>query len=115
MLGKYLKVNGVQYPNPTDLQIKYKNNENVNLSEAYTELTSVNRLCKLELAMTFQLTSSRYASILADCKLPSVRLSLNGVNYVGRLRMASADLEENSETTQGTDGLWTVKVSFSER
>lgn len=115
MLGKYLKINGTQYPNPTSFQIKYKNNENVNLSEAYTELTSVNRLCKMELAMTFQLTSFLYEAILADCKLPSVSLSLNGVNYVGRLRMASADLEDNSETTQGTDGLWTVKVSFSER
>ena len=114
MLGKHIKVDGVQYPNPSKFKINYKNNEVVNLSESYTELVSVNRLGKFETDMSFDVTSYWYGKILADCKKTSVSFSHNGIDYRGRMRITGADLQQYSETVSGTDGLWTLKVKFME-
>lgn len=113
-LGKYIAVDSVTYPNPTKFQIKYSNNEAVNLSEAFTELVSVNRLCKFGFDASFQLTSAWYNRILNDCRKTSVSCEVGGISYRGRLRIKDASLEKNSENTAGTAGLWTVKVSFTE-
>ena len=114
MLGNYIKVDGVQYPNPEKFKPKYKNYEKVNLSESYTELTSINRLAKFEPDMTFNVSSYWLNKIIADCKKPEVKFDCNGVEYSGRLRANDSDLLENSEFIQGTDGLWTIKVKFME-
>lgn len=114
MLGKYIKVNGVSYPNPYKFKIGYSNNEVVNLSEAFTELVSVNRLLKFEADFTFQVTSNWMTKILSDCSEATVTLTVDSVDHVGRLRCKSCDLEQNSENVRGTDGLWTIKVSFTE-
>lgn len=114
MLGKYLNVNGVSYPNPVKFSPTYKNNEAVNLSEVYTELVSVNRLAKYGFNATFQLTSMWRDKILADCEKPLSVVVVDGRSYRGRLRVSGGDLEENSETTAGTRGLWTLKVNFTE-
>lgn len=114
MLSKYIKIDSVQYPNPVKYSARYTNNEVVNLSEAYTELVSVNRLAKFGFNATFQLTSYWRDKVFADCKKPSVKVLVDGVEYDGRLRVSSMDLEQYSETTEGTQGLWTVKVTFTE-
>lgn len=114
MLGKYLNVNTVQYPNPVKFSPSYKNNEAVNLSEVYTELVSVNRLAKYGFSASFQVSSMWRDKILNDCEKPLSTVVVDGKSYRGRLRITGGDLEENSETTQGTRGLWTIKVNFTE-
>ncbi|MCQ2369394.1 MAG: hypothetical protein MJ007_02825 [Paludibacteraceae bacterium] len=114
MLGKYLTVNGVQYPNPAKFSLSIKNNEAVNLSEVYTELVSVNRLYKFGFTATMQVTSYWRDKIIADCKKPLSVVTVDGETYTGRLRASGLDLEENSENTKGTRGLWTFKLTFTE-
>ena len=114
-LGKYIKVDSVRYPNPTSFKISFKNNENVNLSEAYTELVSTNRLLKLSADMTYQVTSHWKDIILGHCSMPFTIVWIGERQYSGRLRCSSCELAQHSENTSGTDGLWKMKVTFTER
>lgn len=115
MLGQYMRVDSVLYPNPTDYNKNPTDHEEVNLSEAYTELTAINRLQKFAADFTFQVSSRWAEKIETDCRKPEVTLVLDGKEYIGRLRFKGSKLKKGSEYVRGTNGLWTVKVKFTER
>lgn len=115
MLGKYIEIDGVKYPNPTATSIAYENNEKINKSEAGTDLVTAVRLLKINITFTFQVSSFWKKKILTDCQKLGVLLNFGGNPYNGRLRCTADVLAPNSEDSSGTDGYWTLTVVFSER
>ena len=115
MLGRYLKINGEDIPNPKEggFSIAPGFVENVNTSEAATDLVTVVRTAKPVFTMNFQLSSMWKAKLDAYSRLLSVTLTYNGQNYVGRLRAGSQGLVGNSAHTEGTDGLWNCAYTFT--
>lgn len=115
MLGKYIKVDGVQYPNPITTKISFENNEQVNKSEAGTELVSAVRLQKFSVSMKFQFSSYWRDRLREDAKKLQVSFDFGGYVYQGRLRIKSEDLEKYSENVGVTDGFWNISATFTER
>lgn len=115
MLGKFLKINGETIPNPKEggFSISPGFVENVNTSEAATDLVTVVRTSKPVFNMNFQLSSTWKAKLDAYSKLLSVTLTYNGQNYTGRLRAGSQSLVGNSAHTENTDGLWNCAYTFT--
>lgn len=114
MIGHYITVNGVQYPNSKKPKFTPKNYEKITQSEAYTDLTSVGRLNKFDVSFTFQVTGKWKDRILNDCNKPVVNAVILNKPYRGRLRIKSYDLVEGSEFMTGVNGLWIVNVTFTE-
>ena len=117
MLGYgYLKINGTAIPNPKidGFSEAPQIIEQVNQSEAGSDLVAVTRLNKLVLNMSFNL-SSRWKKKLDDySKLRTITLNYNGVDYTGRFRASGNQLFGNSAHTQGTNGLWVCNYTFTE-
>lgn len=117
MLGKFLKVDGVQMPNPVKGTWNDGLNpvENVFQSESGRRMTNVVRLDRYSFSCSFNCSSKMKWTILNFCMKPSVIVTVNGVNHKGTLRTSSSSsLVENSEYCRGTDGLWVVPVVFEE-
>lgn len=112
MLGKYLKIDGLQYPNPISFSGTPEHKEKVNESEAGSDLVATKRLNKKNYAMTFQVSKYWYDRILADCSKLRVNAEIYGDQYVGRLRLATDTLEPDSVNT---NGYWTIAVNFIEK
>lgn len=114
MLGKYIKINGTQMPNPVSFEDNYPPIENEYFSESGKRMSNVIRLDRYTWSATFQCTS-RMKKILDDfCKTASVTSQINGGTVItGTLRRASGGvLLPKSELCLGTNGLWTVSVTF---
>lgn len=115
MLGKYLRINNEQLPNPIPGAFEYQLNadENVFTNEAGEQMTNIIRLDRLSWTGTFQCTGRMKDKLLAICKLAECSCTFEGETYGGRLRLGGAVvLYDNSEYTAGTDGLWTVPLVF---
>lgn len=114
MLGRYIKINDIELPNPTSFSYGYNPSENVYESEAGTQLSNIKRLDRISWSASFNCTSTLRDTLLTYCKTPSVKVKIdNGDAIDGRLRLAGeVALVENSEYTEGTQGLWTVPVKF---
>lgn len=115
MLGKYLIINSVQYPNPISYSDNSVNCETVTTSEGNTDLTSVQRLLKFQCTMTFQLSSYWADKLDEDCKKLKSYVRVGKNVYEGRLRRTSRTLAQYSENSRNTDGYWNVSVTFIER
>ena len=112
--NNYLKINGSAIFNPTSLQIADTNVETVKQSEDGHDLVAVTRLCKRTFTFSFTATSTGYATIKTYCEMASVTLTWNSENIVGRLRLTGAQLMENSEHVDRTNGIWSLSVTFAE-
>ena len=114
MLGKYLKINGIQMPNPNPGTFKGKLNptENIYFSEAGTRKSNVVRLDRPSWECSFNCSGTMKDKILDLCKKPSVVCSVDGVSYEGTLREKTHSLVKDSEFVKGTQGLWVVSVEF---
>lgn len=114
MLGKYITINNQVMPNPAKFSYTYPPDETVYTSEAGTQLTNVRRLDRLTFAASWNCSSRLKDELLVLCKTPSVSVSIDGGSAVdGRLRLSGGpELVEDSEYTNGTDGLWVVSVTF---
>ena len=114
MLGKYLKINNTLMPNPESFEFTYNPNENIYTSEAGTELSNIIRLDRLSFSASFNCSSRLRDTLLAYCLSPSVEVKIDGGAAInGRLRLSGAVvLVEGSELNTGTQGLWTVPVTF---
>lgn len=113
MLGKYLRIQGEQMPNP----VNWSENLNPIEAEYYTEngtrKTIPTRLDRKSWTGEFQCTSYMKAKIETFCKLARIECLVNNVRYEGTLRMTGAPtLVENTEFIEDTDGLWTLSVTF---
>lgn len=111
-LGKFIKINGIAMPNPTEYSEQFENLEKVNKSEAGTDLILVQRLMKFNATMTFQVSTMMKDKITQFCNLMTCDFYMNGTRYVGRLRLSGCNLEPES---YNTDGYWTISVTFSEK
>ena len=114
MLGKYLKINNTQIPNPVNFTEVPQVIETVNQSEAGTDLVAVTRAEKLVLNMTFNLSSFWLAKLKTYSRMLQVTLNYNGVDYIGRFRPANNTLQPGSEKTRNTDGLFACQFTFTE-
>lgn len=115
MLGKYLEIDGGIMPNPVAGTFEYQLNadEKVYTNEAGYQMANVKRLDRLSFSATFQCTGEMKNRILELCQRADCTVKIDGVRYEGRLRLAGAvSLYEWSEYTPGTQGLWTVPVTF---
>lgn len=115
MLGKYIKINNEQMPNPNPGTFEYQYNpvENIFENEAGEQMANVKRLDRISWAATFQCTGAMKDRLLTICRAAECTCHINGVMYSGRLRLGgSVALYDNSEYIRGTDGLWTVPITF---
>lgn len=113
MLGKYITINGTQMPNPISFAEQLNPQENVYASEAGDQMSNIVRLDRYSFSASWNCTSRLKAQILGYCKLASVEVSIDSEDYSGRMRLGGAiNLVENSENSEGTQGLWEVPVTF---
>ena len=114
MLGRYITVNSTAMPNPVRFSYNYPPDETVYTSEAGTQLTNIRRLDRLTFEAEWHCTSTLRDEIVALCQRPSVSVSIdNGAAVSGRMRLQTGpELVEDSEYTEGTQGLWSVSVIF---
>lgn len=114
MLGKYIKINGQQMPNPISFEDGINPNENEYYSESGKRMTNVIRLDRTSWTATFQCTSRMKAILDGFCKTGSVTSQIDGGTVItGTLRRASGGvLLPNSELCSDTQGLWTISVVF---
>jgi len=114
MLGKFIKVNSLQIPNPNPGT--WKQNMNPDESEFFTESgrrkTIPRRLERVSWSAEFNCTSVMLETLKNFCRLPRVTVEINGVSYQGTLRAGEESLVEDSENVPGTDGLWILPLVF---
>lgn len=113
MLGKYISINSTLMPNPTTFSMAYPPDENVFTSEAGTQLSNIRRLDRLTFSASFNCTDRMRDTLVSYCQTPSVSVQIDGGTAIsGRLRLGDISLVEDSEMVNGTQGLWTVSVTF---
>lgn len=112
-LGKFIKINNEQVPNPESFDETLNPSENIYESEAGTQLANIVRLDRYSFSASWNCSSRFKAKFLAWCKLASVDVTINGVTTSGRMRLGgSISLVEDSANVGGTEGLWTVPITF---
>lgn len=112
----YLTFNGEKLPWATSDSTAYEHVETVELSEAGYELAITTRLNKPTYTYTFHVTSFWRDKLLAICSELSGTLTINGdAGHTVRPRIQTKELEQDSQLTAGTDGLYNVTINFYER
>lgn len=114
MLGKYIQVDSVQYPNPTSYAESFMDVENVVISEDGRDLTTVTRLQKLIANVGYRVTSEWMNKIKSDCMRLKVRMTIDNKTYEGRMRITASTLVPYSEENPETNGFWDVSFTFTE-
>lgn len=114
MLGKYLKFNNEQFPNPITPTRSSKTIENVSQSEAGTDLVCVVRPSKNSWSFKFNLSSTKKEILRAICEQESTSMEYMGVFYTVRVRDFQERLVENSEWVTTSEGLYEVSVKVTE-
>lgn len=114
MLGNYLLFDGEKFPNPITPSMSAKTIENVNTSEAGTDLVVVVRPAKRSWSFTFNLSSRRRDIIREICKKESVTMTYMGTSYSVRVRDFTERLVSGSEWIATTEGLYEVTVKVTE-
>jgi hypothetical protein len=117
MLGKYIRINGVQFPNPVSGTFAPALNpiENIYTTEDGHQASNIIRLDRFSFDAQFNCSGVMRARLEAIAKMASCTVEVEGVEYEGRLRLSgSITMIENSERTEGTQGLWVVPVKFEE-
>lgn len=116
MLGKdYFRWANAPFLAPTSLSIAYTNNERIMLSEAGTEVGVITRLQKQVITAVWQCTYSVKNEILQKCTAPKTMLQIGtSPSFYARARVQSCELVVNSEYADRTNGLYIVRVTFTE-
>lgn len=114
MLGYYLKFNNVEFPNPLPPTMSVKTVENVNTSEAGTDLVVVVRPAKRSWSFSFNLSPTKKDLLAAYCQQEKVTMTYMGNNYTVRLRDLNVKLVEGSEWLRSLDGLYECTVTVTE-
>lgn len=114
-LGQFIKINGTTIPNPntgtysTNLNAEEKNYSTENGTRKNIPI----RLDRKSWTGEFNCSSTMKATLEGYCKQARVTCLLNGMTYQGTLRLnGDITMVENSEYTEGTDGLWVVPLVF---
>lgn len=115
MLGRdYLNFDGTSFPNPRTYKMLIEPIEQVNQSEAGTDLVSVTRLDKTTFQFTWHVSSTWMRLIKGLTQQTTCTLTFLEEQYTVRVRDFSADLVEDSACTEATDGLWRVTATAVE-
>lgn len=114
MLSYYLKFNGTAFPNPASVTLTSQTIENVNQSEAGTDLVTMVRASKLSWSMSFNLSSRTRDVLKSLCRAETVSMLYMGTTYTVRLREYQEQLVENSEWAANTEGLYVCSVKVME-
>lgn len=114
MLGNYLQFNGKVFPNPINPKESSKTVENVNQSEAGTDLVCVVRPSKCSWNFTFNLSPAKKAVLKSLCQDESTTMIYQGVTYKVRVRDFQNELVEGSEWLTSTEGLFKCSVKVTE-
>lgn len=94
MLSKNLTISfeNVTFPNVKTFSKAPETIENINRSEAGSDLVEFVRAGKNNFNFSFTLSESWADALEGLCELPSGELDINGTKYTGRLRNFKADL-----------------------
>lgn len=114
MLGHYLKFNNVEFPNPITPTKSSKTLENVNVSEAGTDLVCIVRPSKKSWSFKFNLSSGKRDILESLCQDESTQMYYMGSTYTVRVRDFSERLVQNSEWVTTSEGLYEVTVKVTE-
>ena len=114
MLGYYLKFNNEAFPNPITPTMQSKTIENVNQSEAGTDLVCIVRASKKSWSFKFNLSSKKRDILRTICEQESTSMTYMGTTYTVRVRDPQERLVQNSEWAANTDGLYEVTVKVTE-
>ena len=113
-LGRfYLSIDSLGLPNPTQMSEAPGLVEEVNASEAGTDLVTVVRSSKPVFSFTWQVDSKLLDSLKEFGEQNQCTLVFRNKSYVGRFRVESDKLVERSYLTEGTDGLYEVTATFT--
>ena len=112
--GDYLKFNGVIFPRPISPSRTSKTIENVNQSEAGTDLITIVRTSKNSWNFTFNLTSRTRDFLLSLCSDESTVMLYQGVSYNVRVRDFNEKFVDGSEWIDRTNGLFVCSVKVTE-
>lgn len=112
-LGKYfISIDSLGIPNPINMSIEPGTVEEVNQSEAGTDLVTVVRTSKPVFNFTWQADSKLLDLLLEFSATRTVTLGHRSQTYDGRFRVTGYELVEGSYRTEGTAGLYTVNATF---
>lgn len=114
MLGYYLKFNNEAFPNPITPTMSSKTLENVNTSEAGTDLVCIIRPSKKSWSFKFNLSSGKRDILKTLCEAEYTTMTYMGTSYTVRIRDYQEKLVQNSEWADRTDGLYEVTVKVTE-
>lgn len=114
MLGNYLKFNLVTFPNPVESQKTSSTIENVNQSEAGTDLICVVRASKKKWSFSFKLSPGKKDILFNLSKDEYCQMSYMGTNYKVRVRDYQEKLVEGSEWLSSVNGLYECSVTVTE-
>lgn len=113
-LGKYfISMDSLGIPNPINMSIEPGTVEEVNQSEAGTDLVTVVRTTKPVFNFTWQADSKLLDLLLEYSVQRTTTLTYRNTSYSGRFRVTGYELVENSYRTEGTSGLYTVNATFT--
>lgn len=115
MLGVgYLIIDGVAYT-PSDFEYEIKPIEDVNLSEAGTELINATRLDKHVFQARWDgIDSTLKDQLLALCLKPYVEVKLEGETFICRARGANPKLLKKTYLYRKSNGLWNVSLTLTQ-
>lgn len=116
MLGNFIRVDDHTYPLPSEggFTETPENLETINLSEASTELDSIQWLGKYNATMIFRVSSYWKRIINQDCLKPFVTLHIKNASHIGRLRLLSCILVDDTFNNTESDGYWDMTIQFTE-
>lgn len=115
MLGQFLKIDNFTLPNPNPGTFHSNLNptENSFTMQSGKIKTIPVRLERLSWTGEFNCTSGMLDKLKTFHNLARVNCTFRSVVYSGTLRInGDITLAENSEYTEGTDGLWVVPLIF---
>ena len=112
----YLRYNSLTLPWATANQTAYTNIETEGQSEDGQDLVITTRLKKATWSYTFRVTDFWRQKLLEICGQLSGTLYINNdAGRTVRARLQNDTVVQDSELTEGTDGLYDVSINFIER
>lgn len=112
-MANLITFDGLSIPNG-EIKEEFTNIENVQRSEAGTDIGTVTRLLKLNLDIVSRLNGVQFEAIKEKASLTTGLLEYRGETKRARLRISNAKFERYSEEIEGIDGLWTISYSITE-
>lgn len=114
MLGKFVKINGMQLPNPVEYSENISKVSNTFQSEAGDDLVVDVRTGKYTGSFTFQVSSLWKDRLISYADMKTIQLSIDGKIRTVRIESIDCSLENDSAYAKNTKGYWTVTFTATE-